>query len=172
MNKKKMFLLSMIFIALFLVVSVKSSTSYIDKVISNIDSNGCLTIMYDEKDTIEFNYNNKKSDIHALEEEPYTFKIKNTCRNKVSYTLRIESLKGSTIPEENIKIEYNKGNIEVLNTKYTSNPIIEDSKGAFLLETGELGAGETQSKTVRVWLSYSARTALRDMKYIGKITIS
>jgi len=95
------------------------------------------------------------TDEEGVKLEPYHFSLKNTSGSESEYTVSLEEsmLKTRSVntPEDKIKYQLKK-NDEVIAMSTLSNTII---KGEKVLDTGVIGAGDTNDYELRVWIDES-----------------
>ena len=92
---------------------------------------------------------------------PFSFTITNTCDIFASYTVSLESLKGSTLSSKFLNAMINNEEIKKL-SDYEATDIVNDgSIESHILVKGSLGSGDSEDYTLRVWIDYD--TTMEDL---------
>ncbi len=92
---------------------------------------------------------------------PFTFTVTNMCETAASYSINLESLKGSTLSSEFLDIMLNNGEIKKLNTYSSAKKVNSSSIESRELETGILGNKESRDYSLRLWIDYD--TTMEDL---------
>ncbi len=106
---------------------------------------------------------------------PFTFTVKNTCSSYISYTINLETLKGSTLANKYIKVLLNNEAIANLDTlpSSTTEYYYDGSIASKVLGTYALGPDEEEDFTLRLWMDESATPSEETMNKVfnSKIVI-
>ena len=92
---------------------------------------------------------------------PFTFTIKNTCDMAASYSVSLESLKGSTLSSEFLKVMVNDNDPKILNTLDSIDTINSGSLESRVLDTGTIFKNKTKEYSIRLWIDYD--TTMEDL---------
>ena len=128
---KKKVILIVIIILLVLSVSIGMSYAYwllnLNQDSKNVMSTKCLNITFTEGDAINLQKTYPMEDEEGKKLTPYTFTLKNECNDAANYQINLETLTGSTLDINYLKVKLNN-TISVLGsntavTKTLSNAI-------------------------------------------------
>ena len=92
---------------------------------------------------------------------PFTFTVKNTCDMFASYSVSLESLKGSTLSSEFLKVMVNDNEPKILNTLDSTDTVNSGSIESRILAKGSLSKNSSKDYSVRLWIDYD--TTLEDL---------
>ena len=98
---------------------------------------------------------------------PFTFSIKNVCDMAVAYTVSLESLKGTTLASDYLKIMVNNNEPQLLNGLNTTDVVNTTSIESRVLDTGTLFKNNTKEYSIRLWIDYN--TTLDDLNNETKV---
>ena len=98
---------------------------------------------------------------------PFTFSIKNVCDMAVAYTVSLESLKGTTLASDYLKIMVNNNEPQLLNELSTTDVVNTTSIDSRVLDTGTLFKNNTKEYSIRLWIDYN--TTLDDLNNETKV---
>ena len=98
---------------------------------------------------------------------PFTFSIKNVCDMAVAYTVSLESLKGTTLASDYLKIMVNNNEPQLLNGLSTTDVVNTTSIESRVLDTGTLFKNNTKEYSIRLWIDYN--TTLDDLNNETKV---
>ena len=98
---------------------------------------------------------------------PFTFSIKNVCDMAVAYTVSLESLKGTTLASDYLKIMVNNNEPQLLNGLTTTDVVNTTSIDSRVLDTGTLFKNNTKEYSIRLWIDYN--TTLDDLNNETKV---
>ena len=118
MNKKKKILL--VLIGIFLVTSILIGISYayyifnVSQSGSNVVRTDCFEITYSDGNAINLSETIPLSDKEARELDPYTFTINNVCNHAIDYDINIETLEGSTIDSNGVRVRIDNFKSQIL----------------------------------------------------------
>ena len=91
----------------------------------------------------------------------FSFTITNTCDIFASYTVNLESLKGTTLNSNFLKVMLNNEELKLLNSYETTDTVNTGSIESHILAKGSLGSGDSEDYTLRLWIDYD--TTLEDL---------
>lgn len=160
MNKK--YRISLIVITLMLVCTIFVATSYalwsvtVVQNDTNIVATGCFNASLTNDNPIALANAYPITESAGLETTPYTFTIKNTCSIAASYEISLESLAATTLGEEYLRVSLDKQISSLYSSLENATTYFDSSKSAKQLVKGKLGAGETVTYNLRLWLDYDA----------------
>ena len=107
-------------IGIFLVTSILIGISYayyifnVSQSGSNVVRTDCFEITYTDGNAINLSNTIPLSDKEAKELDPYTFTIKNICNNAVDYSINIETLEGSTMNLNGVRVRIDNYKSQIL----------------------------------------------------------
>ena len=85
---------------------------------------------------------------------PFSFTITNTCDIFASYTVSLESLKGTTLSSKFLNAMINNEEIKKLSDYEATDTVNTSSIESHILAKGSLGSGDSEDYTLRVWIDY------------------
>ena len=98
---------------------------------------------------------------------PFTFSIKNVCDTAVAYTVSLESLEGTTLASDHLKVMVNNNEPLLLNGLSTTDVVNTTSIESRILDTGTLFKNNTKEYSIRLWIDYN--TTLDDLNNETKV---
>ena len=98
---------------------------------------------------------------------PFTFSIKNVCDTAVAYTVSLESLEGTTLASDYLKVMVNNNEPLLLNSLSTTDVVNTTSIESRVLDTGTLFKNNTKEYSIRLWIDYN--TTLDDLNNETKV---
>ena len=98
---------------------------------------------------------------------PFTFTVKNTCDMFLSYTVSLESLKGSTLSSKFIDAMVNNEEIKRLSDYETTETVNNGSVEPRILAKGSLSKDDSNDYSLRLWIDYD--TTMEDLDNETKI---
>ena len=168
-NKKIILIILSIFIvlSLFLGISYAYYIKAINQEESNVVKTKCLNVsLTNEKNDINLDEQYPIPDTEGRKLTPYQFTITNTCEQFISYSVNLESLEGTTMDSNAIKVMVNNeapANLATLDTAQTS---IDNSVESRTLVTGSLGSGDSIDYALRLWMDYGDSADLSNMNKV------
>ena len=172
---KKKVILIVIVILLVLSVSIGMSYAYwllnLNQDSKNVMSTKCLNITFTEGDAINLQKTYPMEDEEGKKLTPYTFTLKNECNDNANYQINLETLTGSTLDINYLKVKLNN-TISVLGSNTAVTKTLSNATDSRMLETGTLNVKETKSYTLNIWLSNDAPNETMNKSFEGKITVT
>ena len=146
---------------------------------ANTFTSGCLNIsLTDASSSINLTNTYPITDIEGLETTSYDFTITNTCDTSTNYSINLESLNqvANSLSADYIKVALSSdtvGNvISVLSDNTSVTPEIDGAYESYNLYTGTLGASETKTYHLKLWIDYDATVEQAANKvYSSKINV-
>ncbi len=146
---------------------------------ANTFTSGCLNIsLTDASSSINLSNTYPITDIEGLEGTSYDFTIENTCNTDTNYQINLESLNevANSLSADYIKVSLSSdtvGNvISILSDNTQVTPEIDNAYESYNLYTGTLGASETKTYHLKLWLDYDATVEQAANKtYSSKINV-
>ena len=136
-----------------------------DNVISTTD---CFDItLTNQSNTINLDNAYPITDTKGKTLTPFTFSIKNVCDMAVAYTVSLESLKGTTLASDYLKVMVNNNEPQLLNGLSTTDVVNTTSIESRVLDTGTLFKNNTKEYSIRLWIDYN--TTLDDLNNETKV---
>ena len=136
-----------------------------DNVISTTD---CFDItLANQSNAIKLNNAYPITDAKGKTLTPFTFSIKNVCDMAAAYTVSLESLKGTTLASDYLKVMVNNNEPQLLNGLTTTDVVNTTSIESRVLDTGTLFKNNTKEYSIRLWIDYN--TTLDDLNNETKV---
>ena len=125
---------------------------------NNILNSTCLSFeIENEQNAISLQNSFPLLDEEGKQLTPFTFTVKNTCDAYMSYTISLETLKGSTLANKYVKVMLNNEAIVNLDTLPSNTTYYYDgSIASKILGTYALGADDEEDFTLRIWMDGDA----------------
>ena len=98
---------------------------------------------------------------------PFTFTVKNTCDMFLSYTISLESLKGSTLASKFINVMVNNEAVTRLSAYESTETVNEGSIEARVLAKVSLSKDDSNDYSLRLWIDYD--TTMEDLDNETKV---
>jgi hypothetical protein len=175
-NKKDYKLI--IIIGVLLAISLIIGTSYAYWMIThtqankNVAATGCFTTIFTESNDINLTNQFPISDADGAKLTPYTFTITNTCTIAANYQINMEVLNTTTADLAYIKTELNNDTPVILNTYATVDKTIDTATSSYKMTTGYLGASQSVTYNLRIWIDQDAPLATMQNKlFESKIVV-
>jgi len=183
MKKKTGLLLGILLVAITITVGVTYALWQVtlQQSSSNVITTGCFNVTLEEGDAITLNNAYPITDEEGKELTPFTFTIKNSCNEKASYVINLETIStgDKILSDEYVKASLKNNEKELfLSTLNSTNEnvekVVESSLKAYKLTTGVLNASEEKTFELRLWMDENTPTVddAMNANYMGKITIS
>ena len=126
-------------------------------------TDGCLNISLTNASTA-INLTNAYpiTDVEGLDGTSYDFTITNTCDTSANYSINLESLNEQTnsLGADYIKVALSSDTVDnvisILSSNTSVTPEVSGAYEAYNLYTGELGASETKTYHLKLWVDYDA----------------
>ena len=148
MNSKKKTIIISIIILLVLSAAIGISYAYwalnLNQDSKNVVSTKCLNISFTEGDAINLQKTYPMEDEEGKKLTPYTFNLKNECNDKANYQINLETLTGSTLDINYVKVKLNN-TISILGSNTVVTKTLDNATDSRMLETGTLNAKETKT---------------------------
>lgn len=177
MNKKgkKILLLLGVLISVLLVIGVSYAVwrLYLSQTNTSKLLSACFKVTLEDQDEINLENAYPITDGEGSSLTPYKFTITNKCEGQVNYQINLEILNTTTLE----KLEYIKlsldDEINTLGNYETSKTTLIDAQKAYKIKTGTLGAKESKTYNLRIWLAANTPATEEFMEKIfdSKITV-
>ena len=146
---------------------------------TNILNSGCLNIeLTDASASINLTNTYPISDVEGVDSTSYDFTIRNTCDTSTNYSINLESLNqvSNTLNADYIKLSLSSDTFDNVISKLSDNtsttPEIDGAYESYTLFTGNLGANETKTYHLKLWIDYDATVEQAANKtYSSKINV-
>ena len=175
MNSKKKTIIISIIILLVLSAAIGISYAYwalnLNQDSKNVVSTKCLNISFTEGDAINLQKTYPMEDEEGKKLTPYTFNLKNECNDKANYQINLETLTGSTLDINYVKVKLNNS-ISILGSNTAVTKTLDNAIDSRMLETGTLNVKETKTFNLNLWLSNDAPNETMNKSFEGKITVT
>ena len=146
---------------------------------ANTFTSGCLNIeLTDASSSIKLTNTYPISDVEGVDSTSYNFTIRNTCDTPTNYSINLESLNQSSnsLNADYIKVSLSSDTFDNVISKLSTNtkatPELDGAYEAYTLYTGNLGANETKTYHLKLWIDYNATVEQAANKtYTSKINV-
>ena len=143
---------------------------------ANTFTSGCLNIeLTDASSSINLTNTYPISDVEGVDSTSYDFTIRNTCDTPTNYIINLESLNevSNSLNADYIKVSLSSNTVDNVISKLSDNPnTTPELDGAYTLYTGNLGANETKTYHLKLWIDYDATVEQAANKtYTSKINV-
>ena len=146
---------------------------------ANTFTSGCLNIeLTDASSSIKLTNTYPISDVEGVDSTSYDFTIRNTCDTSTNYSINLESLNevANTLNADYIKVSLSSNTVDNVISKLSDNivttPEIDGAYEAYTLYTASLGANETKTYHLKLWIDYDATVEQAANKtYTSKINV-
>ena len=148
---------------------------------ANTFTSGCLNIeLTDASSSINLTNTYPISDVEGVDSTSYDFTIRNTCDTSTNYSINLESLNlnevANTLNADYIKVSLSSNTVDNVISKLSDNPSttpeIDGAYEAYTLYTASLGAHETKTYHLKLWIDYDATVEEAANKtYLSKINV-
>ena len=174
--QKKIAIVSII-VALIIVISVSIGTTYslwttsVHQESTNTIDVGCFRIEFSDEGIVGAG-NISLDKAYPMQDDvgktlaPYKFTIANQCTVASSYNVILETLNTSTMDESKLKAYLNDNSVKHY-ANNVSEGLSDDAVSGMNLTRGYLGAGESITYSLRVWIDYDVTVDTPDVQ--GKV---
>ena len=146
---------------------------------ANTFTSGCLNIeLTDASSSINLTNTYPISDVEGVDSTSYDFTIRNTCDTPTNYSINLESLNqvANSLSADYIKVSLSSDTFDNVISKLSANikatPELDGAYEAYTLYTGNLGANETKTYHLKLWIDYDATVEQAANKtYSSKINV-
>ena len=146
---------------------------------ANTFTSGCLNIeLTDASSSIKLTNTYPISDVEGVDSTSYDFTIRNTCDTPTNYSINLESLNqvSNTLNADYIKVSLSSDTFDNVISKLSTNtkatPELDGAYEAYTLYTASLGANETKTYHLKLWIDYDATVEQAANKtYSSKINV-
>ena len=146
---------------------------------ANTFTSGCLNIeLTDASASINLTNAYPISDVEGVDSTSYDFTVRNTCDTATNYSINLESLNqvSNTLNADYIKVSLSSDTFDNAISKLSANtkatPEIDEAYEAYTLYTASLGANETKTYHLKLWINYDATVEQAANKtYSSKINV-
>ena len=165
MQKKNIIFLS-ISLVLIILLGIGVSYSMWNVSVSQDTNNTAYTECFDvsitsQKNSIALENAYPITDEQGKKLTAFSFTITNTCDIFASYTVNLESLKGTTLNSNFLKVMLNNEELKLLSSYETADTVNTGSIESHIMAKGSLGSGDSEDYTLRLWIDYD--TTLEDL---------
>ena len=177
MNKKskRILLLLGILISLFLVVGVSYAVwrLYLSQTNTSKLLSTCFQMELTDQDDINLENSYPITDTEGKSLTPYQFTITNKCDGNAAYQVNLEILNTSTLTNmDYIKVMLDESDPLIMSSYTETTPILSNTTKAYKIKTGTLGARESKSYNVRIWMDKNTPAIDEVMEKLLEIKVS
>lgn len=143
----------------------------------NLAMTQCIDItMTDESEGITIEKGIPVSDQEGKSSKPFTFTITNTCNNAIAYNVNLEVLEEESFPFHYMDVQLDNNDFKALDLYDAVDPTYKDDEyeatDSFALATSILGAHESKTHNVRMWIDKDTPEDAQGKSLLNKITVS
>ena len=146
---------------------------------ANTFTSGCLNIeLTDASSSINLTNTYPISDVEGVDSTSYDFTIRNTCDTSTNYSINLESLNqvSNSLNADYIKVSLSSDTFDNVISKLSANikatPELDGAYESYTLYTASLGANETKTYHLKLWIDYDATVSEAANKtYSSKINV-
>ena len=177
MNKKskRILLLLGIVISVLLVVGVSYAVwrLYLSQTNTSKLLSTCFQMELTDQDDINLENSYPITDSEGKSLTPYKFTITNKCDGNAAYQVNLEILNTSTLTNmDYIKVMLDEGDPLIMSSYTETTPILSNTTKAYKIKTGTLGARESKSYNVRIWMDKNTPAIDEVMEKLLEIKVS
>ena len=177
MNKKskKILLLLGVLISLTIVIGVSYAVWrwYLSQTNTSKLLSTCFQMELTDQDDINLENSYPITDTEGKSLTPYQFTITNKCDGNAAYQVNLEILNTSTLTNmDYIKVMLDEGDPLIMSSYTETTPILSNTTKAYKIKTGTLGAKESKSYNVRIWMDKNTPAIDEVMEKLLEIKVS
>ena len=177
MNKKskKILLLLGIVISVLLVIGVSYAVwrLYLSQTNTSKLLSTCFQMELTDQDDINLENSYPITDTEGKSLTPYQFTITNKCDGNAAYQVNLEILNTSTLTNmDYIKVMLDDEDPLIMSSYTETTPILSNTIKAYKIKTGTLGARESKSYNVRIWMDKNTPAIDEVMEKLLEIKVS
>lgn len=174
-NKRIWIKLSVVLILLIFIVGVSYAVwrLYLKQNNASQLATTCFRVTLTDKDNINLEKTYPITDNEGKNLTPYTFTITNECEGNVVYQINIEILDTSTLTNmQYIKIMLDDEAPSLISSNPSTTPILSNTSQAYKLKTDAMGAKESKTHELRIWLDRDTPAVEEVMEKIVEMKIT
>ena len=177
MNKKNKRILLLLggLIGLFLVVGVSYAVwrLYLSQTNTSKILSTCFQMELTDQDDINLENTYPITDTEGKSLTPYQFTITNKCDGNAAYQVNLEIMNTSTLTNmDYIKVMLDESDPLIMSSYTETTPILSNTTKAYKIKTGTLGARESKSYNVRIWMDKNTPAIDEVMEKLLEIKVS
>ena len=177
MNKKskKILLLLGVLISVLLVIGVSYAVwrLYLSQTNTSKLLSTCFQMELTDQDDINLENSYPITDTEGKSLTPYQFTITNKCDGNAAYQVNLEILNTSTLTNmDYIKVMLDESDPLIMSSYTETTPILSNTTKAYKIKTGTLGARESKSYNVRIWMDKNTPAIDEVMEKLLEIKVS
>ena len=174
MNKRKLIIVLILFIAIMFVAGFSYAFYYFnDSLLSNSATSSCFKLQFSGQNDISLMNTVPLSEEAAKELTPYKFTITNTCNTSSYYDVNLEILEGTTIESSEIRYSLDNVDSRLLSERSSvSDYVNQNVLSSRNLISGILNQGESKTYDLRLWVNEDSlyqNSAEKD--FISKVVV-
>ncbi len=124
---------------------------------TNLFQSGCFSISYtDDNNIINFNNAYPIPDEKGMQQEAYTFTIKNTCNIYAHFSVNLEKLNTSTMDDQYIKLQLNNRRPMLYSAYNSVSTALDNTSSSRSLDFGGLEPETEKTYSLRLWIDNDA----------------
>ena len=139
---------------------------------SSIANSDCFKLTFEEQNDISLQSAIPIREEQAIDLVPYTFKVKNVCKQAASYTINIEEFNTTTINDNFVRYKLNEEESNILGNSSNNETIINDNVlKSKIIKTATIMHNEEVTYNLRLWIDENATIEAADKYFDSKVTI-
>ena len=177
MNKKnkRMLLILGIVISVLLIIGVSYAVwrLYLSQTNTSKLLSTCFQMELADQDDINLENTYPITDTEGKSLTPYKFTITNKCEGNAAYQVNLEIMNTSTLTNmDYIKVMLGDEEPLIMSSYTETTPILSNTTKAYKIKTGTLGARESKSYNVRIWMDKNTPAIDEVMEKLLEIKVS
>ena len=177
MNKKnkKILLVLGVLISVLLVIGVSYAVwrLYLSQTNTSKLLSTCFQMELTDQDDINLENSYPITDTEGKSLTPYQFTITNKCDGNAAYQVNLEILNTSTLTNmDYIKVMLDESDPLIMSSYTETTPILSNTTKAYKIKTGTLGARESKSYNIRIWMDKNTPAIDEVMEKLLEIKVS
>ncbi len=171
-NKQLLIIFVMLLLSIFVGLSYAYFVYNTTQDSNGIAASDCFKLSFTGSNDISLVSAVPISESEGVQLTPYTFTIKNVCRNTVQYDINLEKLSGSTLNDKYIRIMLNDEESFIYSSKVEVDDYInEDTISSRNIYSDKLDKNEEKTYNLRLWLDADSDIEAADKDFNSKIVI-
>ncbi len=131
----------------------------------------CLLVTY-QANTSEVLLSNLSPISDSTSVSPITFMVENVCKDKINYTVNLETKGQSVVKEDSIEVSLNGSEEKKLSTFPAQKVVYDNDLSNHILISNSLEAGEKSSYDLKLWMGSDVVDPLEvNQNYLGEIMV-
>ena len=173
LKNKKIFLFTFLILILIIGVSYAVWRLYLSQTNTSKLLSTCFQMELVDQDDINLENSYPITDAEGKSLTPYQFTITNKCEGNAAYQVNLEILNTSTLTNmDYIKVMLDDEDPLIVSSYTETTPILSNTTKAYKIKTGTLGARESKSYNIRLWMDKNTPAIDEVMEKLLEIKVS